>query len=95
MLPPISIQEAFEQFDRDHPEVYRYLVRLAFELLGKGWAHYGIGALWERMRWHFRVEQDDEDFKLNNNYRSRYARKMMAEYKELAGFFELRELKAA
>lgn len=92
---PVSIQEAFEEFHREHPEVYSYLLALAFELQMKGWVHYGIGALWERMRWHFKVEHDQEDFKLNNNFRSRYARKMMAEHPALEGFFELRELKAA
>jgi len=31
-----------------------------------------------------------EPFKLNNNYRAFYARKIMAEVPELAGFFEVR-----
>lgn len=95
-MSELTIQEAFEEFDRLHPEVCTYLVALAFELYRKGWTHYGIGALWERMRWHFWIELDlGEDFKLNNNYRSRYARKIMTEHEELAGFFEVRELKAA
>lgn len=90
-----SIQEAFEEFDRAHPEVYEYLVRLAFEVYRRGFRHYGIGALWERMRWHFQIEKDmDEEFKLNNNFRSRYVRKIIAEHPELEDFFELRCLRA-
>ncbi len=36
-----------------------------------------------------------EDFKINDHYLSRYARKLMEEHPELDGLFELRELKAA
>jgi hypothetical protein len=52
--------------------------------------------LFEVMRWNwFMTTTDpDSDFKLNNNYRSRYARKLMDEYPELDGIFEVRELKA-
>ena len=89
-----TIQHAFEEFHKAHPEIYEYLVRLALEAYRKGFRHYGIGALWERMRWHFQVERDmEEDFKLNNNYRSRYARKIIDNHPELAEFFELRALR--
>ena len=89
----ITIQEQYEAFSKEHPEVKIYLVALAFEVQRKGYANYGISPLWERMRWHFHIEQDlGEDFKLNNNYRSRYARTIMAENPKLEGFFRLREL---
>lgn len=91
-----SIQTAFEDFDAAHPEVRQYLVGLALELHRRGFRHYGIGALWERMRWHFEIERDmDEEFRLNNNYRSRYARKIMTEHPELEEFFEVRMLRAS
>jgi hypothetical protein len=92
---PLSIQERFESFDAAHPEVYGYLLSLCFDLRRRGWQHYGIKSLWERTRWHFQVEKDlGEEFKLNNNYHSRYARKIIAQYPEFEGFFELRELRA-
>jgi len=90
-----SIQERWEEYDATHPEVYQYLVFLTFEAYRKGFRHYGVRAMWERMRWHFQVEKDlGEDFKLNDHFPSRYARKIMAEYPELDGFFELRTLRA-
>lgn len=89
-----TIQSQFEEFHRKHPEVYAYLVELAFAAYNKGFRHYGIGALWERMRWHFNIERDQGDFKLNNNYRSRYARKIIAEHPVLEEFFEIRALRA-
>ena len=97
MLPfDQTIQEAFERFHNEHPEVETYLIALAYEVQRKGYRRYGIGALWERLRWHFQIEVGlGEDFKLNNNFRSRYARKIMQERPDLDGFFEIRELRAA
>ena len=90
-----SIQQAFLNFDEAHPEVYEYLMRLTGEVRSRGFSHYGIGALWERMRWHFQIERvEGEEFKLNNNFRSRYVRKIIKEHPELADFFELRVLRA-
>ena len=91
--PDDAIQRAFEKFHHEHPQVYRKLRELAFQVLQHGYEHYGIGALWERMRWHFAFEvKEAEVFKLNNNYRSRYARLLMAQEPELKDFFETREL---
>jgi hypothetical protein len=91
-----SIQERFEEFHREHPEVLYYLADLALDLALKGFKHYGMRPLYERARWHFQIERGmGSDFKLNDNFISRYARKIMEDYPELAGFFETRVLKAA
>ena len=91
-----NIQERFEAFHHAHPEVYRQLVLFARQAKASGRAQYGIGALFERVRWHFYIEQrlGDEAWKLNNNYRSRYARLIMQQEPDLRGFFNLRELRA-
>jgi hypothetical protein len=90
-----SIQQAFLVFDEEHPEVYEYLMRLTREVQDRGFKHYGVKALWERLRWHFQIEKGmGEDFKLNNNFSSRYARKIIAAHPELEDFFELRCLRA-
>jgi hypothetical protein len=92
----LTIQERFEAFDKEHPEVYAYLVALAFELYRKGFHHYGLRCPWERMRWHFQVTKKlGEEFKLNDHFPSRYARKIMTQYPELDGLFEIRKLRAA
>jgi hypothetical protein len=90
-----TIQQRFEEFDQANPEVYRYLCQLAREVQSKGFNRYGLQALWERARWHFEIENWELDYKLNDHYVSRYARKMMTENPDLAGFFEIRRLKAA
>lgn len=48
------------------------------------------------MRWHFEVEKDMYgEFKLNDHYTSRYVRKLIAEFPQFDGMFELRVLRAA
>ena len=91
-----TIQERFSEYDAAHPEVYGYLIALAREVRSKGFAHYGIGALWEVMRYYFQIEKEQgSDFKLNDHFRSRYARKLMAEFPdEFGDFFEIRELRS-
>lgn len=94
---PVSIQEAFEAFHAKHPKVYEALRHLAHDALRNGHKKIGIGMLWEVVRWNlvYAMRKDDaEEWKLNNNLRSRYARKLMADDPALADIFETRELKA-
>lgn len=92
---PPTIEEQFRKYHAEHPAVYALLVRAARQVLRTGRAHYGIATLFEWARWHMEIERDEhDDFKLNNNYRSRYARLMMEQEPDLADFFEIRELKA-
>lgn len=86
--------EAFERYHADNPEVYAKLVEFATAAVDAGAAHIGIGMLYERLRWYTAVEARQDTFKINNNYRAFYARKMMAEYPRLAGIFETRASKA-
>ncbi len=87
-----TIQEKFEKYHAERPEIYDQLLRLTRELQSYGFRHYGMKSIWERMRWHFQIEKGDQEFKLNNNYTSRYARKLVHDHPELEGFFEMREL---
>jgi hypothetical protein len=88
-----SIQQRFEAFHRDNPRVYSLLVRFARYLKGRGWQQAGIGFIWERMRWEIAVTTKDPDgFKLNDHYRSRYARMIMDRESDLDGFFRTRRL---
>lgn len=91
-----TIRAKFEKFDDEHPEVYRELVRLAREWVSVGNARLGIATLFERLRWEWHVTglTDRDGFKLNNNYRSHYARKIMANEPDLDGLFETRTLTA-
>lgn len=91
-----TIAEAFAEFHRANPWVYDTLVELARDLVNRGRKRVGIGMLFEVLRWHYQRNTTDPaaDFKLNNNYRSRYARLIMAAEPDLRRAFETRRLRA-
>lgn len=88
------IDEQFLAFHHAHPEVYEALHDLALQLRRRGESKAGIGMLFEVLRWNRLMAgvRDEDGFKLNNNYRSRYARLLMANDARLAGFFDTRAL---
>lgn len=89
------LQLKFLEYHEARPEVYGYLRDFMFQAKKSGRKTYPINGLFERVRWHMDVETKDGDgYKMNNNYRSRYARMLMRDYPEFAGFFEIRVLKA-
>lgn len=90
-----SLQERFEAFHAAHPEVYRELVVLARRARAAGRARIGIGMLWEVLRWERTLAGvEDGMWKLNNSFRSRYARLIGQREPDLVDVFETRELKA-
>lgn len=89
-----SIQERFEAFDRANPWVYRAFVRLTRDWLRRGNKRIGIGMLTEVIRWQYGRQTLGDAFKINNDFRSRYVRRMIAEHPEWVGVFETRELKS-
>lgn len=92
-----TLQAKFEAFHGAHPDVYAEFKKIAYQLLALGVRHYGAGAIFEVMRFNRTVSGRDigEPFKLNNVYRSRYARLLIDEDPTFAGFFETRALKTA
>jgi hypothetical protein len=85
----------FTRFHNNNPEVYETLVRLAREWVRRTGRHkLGIASLFERTRWEIAIATSDADFKLNNNYRSWYARLIMHQEKDLIGIFDLRKSEA-
>ena len=87
----LSIPERAERFHLAHPWVFDQLKDLAMMLRGRGHTRYGIGGLFEVLRWHRAMQIDEQErFKLCNDYRAWYARHLMQTVPELDGFFSLR-----
>lgn len=84
----------FWAYHEANPVLYDTLARLALEAVRQGKRRIGAKALWERMRWELWMAADGDDFALNNNFTSRYARLLMAREPELRGVFELRGLRS-
>jgi hypothetical protein len=83
---------AFIEYDRQNPHVYARLRELALQAKATGRPKLGIGMLFEVLRWEHYLATAGDEFKLNNNYRSRYARLLMHREPTLVGFFDVREL---
>lgn len=99
-LPPTTIEDhggtlehQFAAFHAANPWVYDALRDMALELVHAGHPRVGIGMLFEVLRWRYMRSTVGSDFKLNNNWRSRYARLLAASEPELAEAFELRTLR--
>lgn len=92
---PGAIAERFATFHETNPDVYAALVMHTRELVELGHHRVGIGMLWEVLRWsHMRTDDPTSDFRLNNDYRSHYARLIMDQEPDLADVFETRRLRA-
>lgn len=78
-------------FREANPLVYNELRTISLALVRRGRRRWGIGGLFEVLRWQRAMTTSDVDFKLNNNYRAFYARDLMHREPELVDFFELRE----
>ena len=85
-----TIRERFESFHKLNPHVFTALRHLALEAINAGRKQYGIAGLFEIMRWNYMIETHGDEFKLNNDYRALYARKLMVDVPELSGFFKIR-----
>jgi hypothetical protein len=92
-----TIQQRFEAFHQANPWIYRVLVQMIQELRDHGVTRFGVRSLWEVLRWKITMGQvhvPDGDFKLNDNFISRYARLLIANNPEYVTMFELRALRA-
>lgn len=84
------IVQQFLDFHRDNPRVFELFKRFTNEARRAGRAHYGIKSIAERIRWHVSIETKGDDFKINNNFSSCYARMLIADDPSLKEFFETR-----
>jgi hypothetical protein len=84
----ILIENCIE-FHKSNPIVWEIFHRLAVQVSKKK-THFGVAAIWERMRWELAIEIDNDlEYKLNNDYKAFYSRL----FNEVAekDFFTMRE----
>jgi hypothetical protein len=88
----LTIDQRFEIFHNNNPEILDALIRLALDAQARGYETYSIKGLWEVLRY-----QADpitaERYKLSNDFTSRYSRLVMRSNSNLAGFFRTKILK--
>ena len=87
------IGERFRAFHSANGHVYLAIVSLARELKRQGCGRLGMKMIFEQLRYrHFLATRGDK-WKLNNVYTAEYARLVMEQEPDLAGMFEVRQLK--
>lgn len=84
-------QRKFHEFDRENPEVFEEMLRLARRLKAEGRLIYGIDSITTDMRWAEADTNRTDGFKINDSHRAFYARKLQMVDPTLCGFFSLRE----
>ena len=88
-----TIDERCDAFIKANPHVWNFFVALCLEIKRKGARQWSSKAAFEVMRYLATLQSVGEDFKLPNDFTSRFARRAMQEVPELEGFFELRPLR--
>jgi len=83
-------QERFEAFAKENPQVLEAIIRLAELLKQRGFRKTSMSLIFERLRWIYAIQTGGDDYKLNNDYRSFYARVVPLVAPHLEGFFEYR-----
>lgn len=80
----------FERFHAENPRVYELFKRFTFQAIRRGFQHYSADGIGHQIRWHTGVITKGEEWKVNNNYISAYARMFEREHTEYQGFFRKR-----
>lgn len=88
-----TIQARFEAFHRLNPWVLRALETLTADYLNRGAKRVGIGMLFEVLRWQYATATEGDEFRLNNNFRSRYVRLLIERHPQWESAFEVRALR--
>lgn len=88
----LSIQERFEAFHQLNPWILRHLETLTADCVERGLTRIGIGMLFEVLRWQYGIATQGEPWKLNNDFRSRYVRRLLELHPEWSSLFETRKI---
>ena len=86
-----ELRAAVVAFHKAHPAVWTLFDRFTRDRISRGFEHYSVNAIFERIRWESdQAVTGENEFKLNNNYRAFYARAWMKVNPEPKGFFRTR-----
>ena len=87
------MRTSFKQYHLDSPQVYQEFKRLAFQLINRGYVRLGAKQIFEVIRWQTMVSGNDQ-YKLNNNFTSDYARMFELDHPIYTGYFTKRLCKS-
>jgi len=86
-----NLKEQFDQFDKDHPQIWAEFCKRVEDIWQRGIRHYSADAILHILRYHSIVSgKDAEDWKINNSYSAYYARKWQSKNPDRSDFFSTR-----
>ena len=81
--------KSFLQYDQENKEIYEAFKDITMQYIKQNYKHIGAKNVCEIIRWQTMISGNDE-FKINNNYVSGYARKFEKEFPQFEGLFRKR-----
>ena len=93
-----SIEQSFEQFHKDNPDVYTYYVQYALDWIKNNPGKISSKQIIGRIRWFMEVETKGEEakhFKINDAFSAYFSRKFCEQFPEYEELFNFRQLRAA
>jgi hypothetical protein len=87
--------QKFKEYHSKNPDVYKQFVRITREAHNKGKETLSIWLVANVVRWYVYMNTTDpnSEFKISNDYLSRYARLIMDQELDLQGIFKTKRLK--
>ena len=90
------IDRKFMEFHTNNPHIMDAIIRYTRQLKSAGRKHFGMAAVFERIRWDYAVQlkrtENDKGFKISNDFRSRYARLIEQLHPEFKGFYKTKQI---
>ena len=99
-----SIQEAFDEFHKNNPEILLLIVKECDRAVRAGKKKFSIKAIGNYIRWNIFIETKEDTlfnlkgevkkFRLNDAYLSRYSRLIIETYPHFEKYIEMRDLRS-
>ena len=83
--------EAWKEYHRDNPRVWRIFQHFAEQALTSGRDRMGARMIGERIRWYTTIESSDAEFKINDHHWPYYARLLAGTDERFDGFFVFKD----
>lgn len=87
-----EMREECRRYAKKHPDVWVMFEEFTLDRIARGFKHYGVGAIFERIRWErgIATPEGGNTFKIGNNCRAFYARAFHKRHPQYDGFFRTR-----
>lgn len=86
--------EDFWNYHKENPHIYEAFKSQTIEVIKRGFKNFSADFIVHVLRWETTVKAKHDEYKINNNYRSYYARLFIRDHPQYKGFFRFRTSKA-